>query len=104
MQKGFKISLIILIILFLGLFFSYRNGYYINKNSEKAILTEEAIREYENDLKKGIDVTKKDYLTTKESYDNNYTRFSLKLSKKIEKAFNIVIKYLFNKMGNEINK
>ena len=104
MKKGFKITFTILILIYLGLYLSYRNGYYINKNTDKALYTEEAIKEYEDDLKKGIDVSKKDYLKIQENYETGYTRFTLKLSKKLESGFNTIIKYLFNKMGNEINK
>ena len=68
------------------------------------ILTEEKIDEYEDDLKNGVDVTKKDYVAVKDSYDNSYTRLSLKLSKKIENGINQVIKYLFNKIGQTVNE
>lgn len=103
-MKIFKTIVFILIILFLILFFSYRNGYYIDKNKEKSILTEEMIKEYEDDLKNGVDVSKKNYVVITNSYDNSYTRASLKISNKIEKALDKVIKYLFNQVGKEINK
>ncbi len=60
MKKTFKILFIIFIILFFILYFSYKNGYYVDKNKEKAILTEEMIKEYEEDLKNGVDLSKKD--------------------------------------------
>ncbi len=104
MKKSFKIFLYITIILFFILYFSYKNGYYINQNTEKMILTEEKINEYENDLKNGVDVSKKDYLTIKDSYDNNLTRLSLKISKKIENGFDKIIKFVFTKIGNTINE
>ena len=85
------------------LYFSYRNGYYIDKNKEKSLLTEEKIKEYENDLKNGIDVTKKEYIVIENNYDNSYTRLSLTISNKIEKAFDKVIKYLFGKVSKTIN-
>ena len=74
------------------------------KNNKKLAKTEEKIDEYEDDLKNGVDVTKKDYVVVKDSYDNSYTRLSLKLSKKIENGINKVIKYLFNKIGQTVNE
>lgn len=104
MKNGFKISLIILIVLYLVLYFSYHNGYYIDKNKERVLLTEEKIKEYEEDLKKGIDTSKKDYIIVSDTYDNTYTRLSLAISKKIESGFDKVIKYFFRKVSDSINE
>ena len=104
MNKTFKILLIVFIIIFFILYLSYKNGYYIDKNKEKMILTEEMIKEYEEDLKNGVDVSKKDYVVITDSYDNDYTRLSLKISKKIENGFNKIIKYFFGKISNTINE
>lgn len=102
-MKVIKIFLIIIIFIYLILYFSYKNGYYIDKNKEKSILTEEKIKEYEEDLKNGVDVSNKDYVVITDNYDNSYTRLSLKISKKIEQGFDKVIKFLFNRLGNTIN-
>ena len=104
MKNGFKISLFLIIILYLLLYFSYQNGYYVDKNKEKMLLTDEKIKEYEEDLKNGVDVSQKDYIAKVPSYDNPYTRFSLSLSRKIEKGFDKIIKYLFKKVGQSINE
>lgn len=86
------------------IYFSYKNGYYLDKNRETMILTEEKIKEYEDDLKNGVDVSKKDYLVITDSYDNSYTRLSLKISKKIENVFSKVIKFFFSKISDTINE
>ena len=93
-----------MILMFLLLYFSYQNGYYINKNREKSILTEEMIKEYEEDLKNGVDVSKKDYLPKKNEYNNQYTNFALKLSKRIENGFDKVIKFFLRRLSNVINE
>ncbi len=103
MKNGFKIFCVMIIIIFLILFFSYKNGYYIDKNKEKSILTEEMIKEYENDLKNGVDVSQKEYVVLSDSYDNKYTKASLKISKQIENVFDKVIKYIFNRVSTRIN-
>ena len=104
MKNILKASLIIIILIYIIIYFSYKNGYYIDKNREKQILTEEKIKEYEDDLKNGVDVSKKDYLVITDNYDNSYTRLSLKLSNKIEKVFNKIIKFFFNKISDQINE
>lgn len=104
MKNGFKIFLIIIIIVYIILFISYKSGYYIDKNKEKMILTEEKIKEYEEDLKKGIDTTNKEYIVISDNYDNKYTRLSLTISKKIESGISKVIKYFFGKISDTINE
>ena len=99
MKKTFKIIFLIVILLYLLLYFSYKNGYYKDLNKEKKILTEEKIKEYEEDLKNGVDVSQKDYIVVTPSYDNTYTRAFLRLSKTIEKGFDKTIKYLFKKLS-----
>ena len=68
------------------------------------VLTEEKIKEYENDLKNGVDVSNKDYLVITENYDNDYTRLSLKISKKIENIFSKIIKFFFDQISSTINE
>ena len=104
MKNSFKIFLVIIIIIYIILFISYRSGYYIDKNKEKMILTEEKIKEYEEDLKNGVDVTNKDYIVIDDSYDNKYTRMSLMISKKIENGISSIIKSFFSKISDTINE
>lgn len=104
MKKVIKSLLIILIIAFIFLYFSYRNGYYIKRNEENSILTEEKIKEYEEDLKKGVDVSQKSYVVTRNSYDNAYTRAMLKISKKIENGIDKTIKFIFKRISKTINE
>ncbi len=103
MKKIMKYLLITLIVAFIGLYFAYQNGYMEKRNHEEKELTDQMIMEYEEDLKKGIDVTSKNYTVIKPSYANIYSNSFLKISKKIEKGFDKVIKYFFNKISNEIN-
>ena len=104
MKKILKIFFLLIILLYLLLFFSYKNGYYKDLNKEKKILTDEKIKEYEEDLANGIDVTKKEYVVISPSYDNTYTRTFLKLSKTIETGFDKTIKYLFRKISRMVDE
>ena len=93
-----------MILGYIALYFSYQNGYYEIKNNEKKILTEEMIKEYEEDLKNGVDVTNKEYTVVRKDYSNTYTKNLLKVFKKIEKELDKIIKYFFNKFGSTINE
>ena len=104
MKRIVKIVILLLIIAFFFLYFSYRNGYYIRRNEETTILTEEKIKEYENDLKNGVDISKKNYITVRDNYDNTYTRFLLRISNKIEKGFDKTIKFIFKRISSRINE
>lgn len=104
MKKGFKIGLIIIIFLYLILFFSYKNGYYRNINEEKRVLTDEKIKEYEEDLANGIDVTQKEYIVVTPSYDNKITRGFLKISNIVEQSLDRVIKYVFKKINKMVDE
>ncbi len=104
MKKGIKVFLIMIILLYLGLYFTYKNGYYEQRNQERKVLTEEMIQEYEEDLKNGVDVTNKEYVVVRPNYGNIYTNETLKISKKIEKGFDQIIKYFFNKLSKSINE
>lgn len=103
-MKYFKIIVLLLIIMFLGLFFAYQNGLGERWNNERKVLTEKMIKEYEEDLQNGIDVTKKEYVVTKPTYSNVYSSNILKVSKKIEEGINKVIKYFFKKISDSINE
>lgn len=104
MKKICKIVFILTFIVFLLLYFSYKNGYYEHLNEEKHFLTEEKIKEYEEDLKNGIDVSTKNYTIIKPSYDNKYTRTCLKISNKIEKTIDKIIKFFFRKVNSYVDE
>ena len=104
MKKVIKGIFILTILGFVFLYYSYRNGYYIRRNEETNILNEEKIKEYEEDLKNGVDVSKKNYIVVRDSYDNSYSPFLFKISNKIEKGIDKVIKFFFKKISNTINE
>lgn len=103
-MKYFKILVVVSVIMFLGLFFAYQNGLGERWNNERKILTEKMIKEYEQDLKNGVDVTKKEYVVVKPTYSNVYSSNILKISKKVEDGINMVIKYFLKKISDSINE
>ena len=91
MNKIIKLLIIIITIFFLSLYFSnYNNEYY----ETKTYLTEEAIRNYEKDLKEGKNITSNNYVPKEKDYNNNFSKLGLKSSNLIEKIITKALKYL----------
>ena len=97
MKRLIKLIGIILLIFFLALYLSsYNTAYYENKN----ILTEDAIKRFEKDLKKKKKINVNNYIEKEKNYNNKVSTYTLKLSNLIDKCINkslrLVLKYLEN--------
>ena len=97
MKRLIKLIGVILLIFFLALYLSsYNTSYYENKN----ILTEDAIKRFEKDLKEGKKINVNNYIEKEKNYNNNVSTYTLKLSNLIDKCINkslrLVLKYLEN--------
>ena len=90
MNNLLKGLILMFMIFFLALYFSrYNNEYYENKR----ILTEEAIIQYEKDLKEGKNIQVEKYLEVEKDYNNKVSKIGKKASKFIENAFRKGLKY-----------
>lgn len=97
MKRLIKLIGIILLIFFLALYLSsYNTSYYENKN----ILTEDAIKRFEKDLKEVKKINVNNYIEKEKNYNNKVSTYTLKLSNLIDKCINkslkLVLKYLEN--------
>lgn len=97
MKRLIKLIGIKLLIFFLALYLSsYNTSYYENKN----ILTEDAIKRFEKDLKEGKKINVNNYIEKEKNYNNKVSTYTLKLSNLIDKCINkslkLVLKYLEN--------
>ena len=82
MKRLIKLIGIILLIFFLALYLSsYNTSYYENKN----ILTEDAIKRFEKDLKEGKKINVNNYIEKEKNYNNKVSTYTLKLSNLIDK-------------------
>lgn len=95
MKKVIKMILIGLIILFLVLFLNKNNMYYENNK----VLTDEAIKRFEEDLKEGKELIPSNYITQEKNYENRASNLGKKCSKIIENVVNKVL----NKFLDSIN-
>ncbi len=90
----FKRILIILFILFLINYYQVESGNYQSELSKKTILTEEKIREFEDDVRNGEYVDIKDYT------ESNYVDTSNNVSKAGNKVGNAIDKLVNEKAPN----
>ncbi len=103
-KKNWFIRLIsILFIIFIALFIAGESGFYEAKVKRNVALTDEAIKQFEEDILTGKEVDIKKYLTTEDKdYSNTFTRAGDKMSNIVEEIFsggitNVweIFKYLF---------
>ncbi len=75
----------ILFILYLSLTIAISTGYYEAKLSEKTTITNEAIEQFEEDVRNGKNVDINDYLTdTYQDYSNSTTKAGYAFSSAVE--------------------
>ncbi len=101
-KKAFKGGVLLLIVVFLGLYYAYSNGYYEKRQNDKILLTNEKIEQFEQDIKDGKDISLEDYEEEEEDYSTRTSKFSLNLSSKAEHIVDSAIKFIFKKLGNVV--
>lgn len=82
----FKKFLTISFIIFMGLYISSISGFYEAKLSNKVALTDEAIKEFENDVIEGKIIDVNTYINNQNvDYSNKFTESGEKLSEVVTK-------------------
>lgn len=95
----FKIAFIILSVSFITLYISNSTGYFEYHQRQNVILTDEKIKQFEEDVKNGVNLDLESYLeNTKKNYNNKTSKLGLFLSNKIgeyaKKGIEIAFKFL----------
>jgi len=94
--KWFQVIMIIFFISFLALYLSQSTGYYEYQQHKKVVLTEEKIKQFEQDIRDGKKIDVNDYLeSVSKNYNNKLSTSGLRLSKAIDKGFNSVLNGFF---------
>lgn len=84
-KNWFLRTILILFIVFLGLYIASISGYYEAKVGKKVALTEDAIKEFESDVLNGENVDIKSYLDNDiVDYSNTFTDVGDKLTESLE--------------------
>ena len=96
-SKYFFRSLFILFLVFVALLIAYESGYYETKAGNRATLTKEAMKQFEQDLENGKIVDVKDYLKDERvDYSNNVTKLGNKISNSISDVMTNGISGIFD--------
>lgn len=79
-------TVFLLFLVYVALFISVENGYYEKQNAKKAILTEEKIAEFEEDVKNNKEIDIKDYLEEEhQDYSSLTSKVGVKFSEGMQK-------------------
>ena len=99
-----RLIVLILVFLFFVLYFMQASGYNEYARNRENMLTEEQIKEYEEDIEAGKDVTIKDYLNKdKVNYDNKVSDLGLDISELIGDVFNKGMNVFFEMLNEAVS-
>lgn len=95
----FRIVGMTLLFLFFGLYAASRNGYIDYQARNQMVLTEEQIKQFEEDVKNERPIDIKNYIVKEEElYDNQLSRMSLKISNTIGHTIQDILDFVFGKL------
>ena len=94
--KTFNNIVIILFILFLGVYFVSKNGYYESTLYRKKELTEQQIIQFEEDIKNNVEVDIKEYLPKEEDNSNFISRGAYNFSQLLSNLLTDKCKDIWN--------
>lgn len=86
-------------LIYISLYIMDNLGYY-NINTKNKVLTEEAIKEFENDIKNGKSIDIKNYVGDSTNYKNFYSNLGYNLSVGVDNVLNKGLK----KIGDILKK
>lgn len=92
-----------LFFFFLCIYLYQASGYYEYLNYKRTKINYTKIKEFEEDLKEGKNVSKKNYLVKTKGYSNKIYEIGMGTSNIIEKSFNKIMKYLFSEASDMVN-
>ena len=102
--KIFRSILVTLFLIFLALYFSSNAGLIDYQAKHQTVMTEESIKQFEDDVRNGNDIDVKKYVKKNDKeYDNFLSRETLKLSNSIGKGVEGILKFVFKKFEKVID-
>lgn len=100
-KKTTKFIIIIIVLIFIGSYIISESGYYEYTMQQRTIITNEKIKEFEQDVKNSENIDLKEYLEKDEvDYSNKFTTLVYNISDNSNKIARKAIKYLFKKLGS----
>ena len=103
-NKIIKGIFFILLLSFIVLLLLEETGYYKTRTSRVKVLTEEQIKTFEEDIKEGKEIDINDYVINRVDYSNDLSNNIYKISLKLEKGLDSVIKFIFKKVNEMVEE
>ncbi len=104
-KKIFHAFIWFLFLSFLVLYFAQAGGYYEEVNNKKTSLTEEKIKEFEEDVKNGKEIKVENYVVNmKKNYANKISNIGLFTSKTLAEGFKWGMNNLFDGIDKMVNE
>lgn len=95
-----KLLSILIIIAFISSYIIASSGYYEYTMQERTIITNEKIKEFEQDIKDNKEIDLKEYMSQEEiDYSNKFTTLVYNISDNSNKLAKKLIKALFKKLS-----
>lgn len=99
-NKKIKFIIVIILIIFVSSYYVSNSGYYEYHLQERTVLTNEKIKEFEEDIKNNKDIDVKDYLSDNNNdYTNKLTNLVYGVSDGGTKITRKILKRLFKKLS-----
>ena len=99
----FKILFLTLFLFFLVLYITQALGYYEYNNRKTNIMTEESVKKFEKDIEEGKNIKASDYIKKENDYNNNISRFGLKVSNAVGDVFDNIMNFVFYQVDKTVN-
>ena len=102
-KKILKLTIILITVIFVASYFVSESGYYEYTMQQRSIITNEKIKEFEEDVKNNANIDLKEYLKKEQvDYSNKFTNLVYNISDNSNKLAKKAIKYVFRKLGSLI--
>lgn len=102
--KSFRFVVLMLFVVFAGFYIVSYSNYYDYDAKKRMTLTNDAIKQFEEDVSNGVNIDVKKYLSINEKhYNNKISKLTYKLSSTIGKTIDEALNTIFNKMAGAIN-
>lgn len=93
---------LLLVLMYITTYIVSLTSYYGTIESKNSTLTSEAIERFEKDILNGEKIVAQNYLEEKKTYDNLFSRTSIKLGNIIENVFNKIMKSVLKEIEQAI--
>ena len=104
-KKITKLIIVVTLIIFVSSYIISESGYYEYTMQQRTIITNEKIKEFEEDIRKNESIDLKEYLDKEQNnYSNKITTLVYNISDNSNKLARKVIKYLFKKLSSLVEE